>query len=126
MSFRWVRSLVISLLLCTGNALISGVQLFVHMYYGRPPVFIFIFSCTLLVFLGIAVVIGLDLIYRDEIKLTGIIVYAGEREIRIAKANGKEQTFKFRKPIIALEPGQAVEIALTKRARIVSRITLLD
>lgn len=122
---KWlIRQLTSSVIL-----LFLSIVLFA-MHHARftPSGFGFLYFIAMLCYMGLVVVIIIDLITSATRQIQGQIVHKQGKTIHVSRNDGKLKKYKVLVPEVLqqLEKGQFVTITLTKLAYIPTSITIVD
>ena len=122
---KWlIRQLTLGVIL-----LFLSIVLFA-MHHARftPSGFGFLYFIAMLCYMGLVVVIIIDLFTSATRQIQGQIVHKQGKTIHVSRSDGKLKKYRVLVPEVLqqLEQGQYVTITLTKIAHIPSAITIVD
>ncbi|MCQ6557236.1 hypothetical protein [Paenibacillus mendelii] len=119
------KILLILLVICSVQFVLSIIRLIIENHARSVGFISFLITA---VFLGLAVVITIDLFSRERRIISGKIINKEGKIIHVLSDDGKMQRFKIIVPEVLelLEADQRIEITSTNITNIPSKIILID
>ncbi|MCK9860003.1 hypothetical protein [Paenibacillus sp. ATY16] len=122
------KTIVTFIIICVLQLSLSGVRLFTTDHQMVPAFIGFTYFLVSLVFLGLLVVMLIDLLTKARRTIQGRIINKEGSIINVLRDDGKLKRFRINVPEVldALRADYRVEIVSTNLANIPSRITVIE
>lgn len=126
-TLKAINSLQVFLIVSLLFAFSIGLQLIYNQQLQEQPFLIGVFSVFVVFFICLAVLITLDLIYKDKTVLAGEIVSIRSTFIEFKMPNGKKKKYRVpsRHILQKLKVGYQIELVVTKRTKFANRLRII-